>query len=167
MTQQARKTSNGSVIPIVLLVSILVCALIVLIALIALLGFDAYTDAFTKPQPCIDGGPGSPAVFQNADLQLFTFPKSATHIESSCYTWQGATIYIWFDTDPSEINEFVNSTTWDVGKLSAANSSPSFGNQRPNAKYLYARHTESQEGMEVWVDTSAFPYRVFVYVYLA
>jgi len=163
MEQHAHKTSNGSVIPIVLLVSVLVCAAIILIGLLAL---NAYTDSVTKPQPCIDGGPGSPAIFQNADLQLFVFPKSASHIESSCYTWQGASIDIWFDMDPSEMDKFVSSTLWDVGRLTAANTSPSFGNQRPNATYLYTNYTSAQEGMEIWVDISAIPVRVFIYVYL-
>lgn len=70
--------------------------------------------------------------------------------------------------DPSELELFLDSMHWDVRPLAFTGTPPSFGDQRHNPTYLYGEYLalESQEGAEVWIDTSSIPYRVFISIWL-
>src|SRR5687767_6072420 len=51
-----------------------------------------------RPVSCVEGEPGSPAIASNSGTGLFTFPASASNIQSSCQIFdQGTSIYVWFE----------------------------------------------------------------------
>jgi hypothetical protein len=120
----------------------------------------------TRPFPCVDGGPGSPAIFRNAGTHLFTFPESASNIESECTAWQSASIQVWFEMDKNDLDPFIDSMRWDVRPLITTSEPPTFGKPQRNATYLYGEYEEYPEGGYVWIDTSSEPYRVFVDIWL-
>jgi hypothetical protein len=110
--------------------------------------------------PCVDGGPGSSAIFRNGGTQLFVFPESATNIENDCYVWQGAIIQVWFEMDADELESFLDSMRWEVRPLVATSNPPNFGNPQDGATYLLGEYNEPPypEGASVWIDTSNTPY---------
>ena len=116
--------------------------------------------------PCVDGQPGSPAIFRNGGTQLFIFPQSASEIQSDCTTWQSASINVWFEMAPNDLDSFVDSMRWNVRPLTPTNELPTFGHPKRHGTYLYGEYSNYPEGTEVWIDTSSTPYRVFVYVWL-
>jgi hypothetical protein len=119
-----------------------------------------------SPAPCVDGKPGLSAIFSNGGTHLFRFPKSATHIESSCYTWQSADIDVWFDMNPDELEPLLDSMRWDVRPLAPTDEPPTFGDRRWNATYFYGEYSQYPEGASIWIDTSRTPWRVFINVWL-
>jgi hypothetical protein len=119
-----------------------------------------------RPFPCVDGGPGTAAIFRNAGTDLFTFPGSASNIESNCTAFQSASIRVWFEMDAGDLDPFLDSMRWDVRPLTSASAPPSFGSPRRNATYLYGEHAEHIEGARVWIDASQARYRVFVDAWL-
>lgn len=116
------------------------------------------------PHPCVTGGPGSSAVFSNANTRLFTFPTSASDIDSSCTTWQDASIHVWFEMDPADQDAFIDSMRWDIQPQANSTATPSFGNPQPNIAYSYWEYSDRLETADVWIDTTVTPYRVYIYV---
>jgi hypothetical protein len=158
--QRSRKTSCLLFVSIATLV-VLECG-----GLLLFVGIFAPVILISLPTPCIDGGPGSSAIFSNGGTHLFTFPESATNIRSSCYTWQSASIDVWFEMDADELEPLLDSMRWDVRPLVSTDTPPDFGNPRRNATYLYGEYSQYPEGASIWIDTSNTPYRVFVYAWL-
>jgi hypothetical protein len=122
--------------------------------------------AISRPVPCIDREAGSPAIFSNGGTQLFVFPESTSNIESSCLTWQGASIDVWFEIDPSDLETFLDSMRWDVRPLTQSTEPPYFGHPKKDATYLYGEFSEYPEGAKVWIDLSGTRYRIFIYAWL-
>ena len=148
---------------------IVICGAISYAAFVAYV-YWSWTNA-TRPHPCIEGGPGSPAIFSNAGTRLFTFPESATSIDSECLTWQSAGINVWFDMEAneSELDALIDSMRWNVRPLTSTRVPPSFGDPEPYAtdrSYLFGEYSESLEGVRVWIDTDSPIYRVYVYIWL-
>jgi hypothetical protein len=146
---------------IVVLGAILVCAF----AIPLIRGMVAWA-AVMRPVPCVEGGPGETAIFSNGGTQLFTFPQSASNIDSSCYTFQSAGISVWFNMDPAEQAALIDSMRWEVSPVITFMETPNFGNPSPNADFSYWEYSDYPEGAEIWIDTSSSPNRVFIYVWL-
>jgi hypothetical protein len=119
-----------------------------------------------RPVACVEGGPGSPAIFSNSGTTLFIFPASASNIQNSCLVFQGASIYVWFEMDASEQDSLIDSMRWDVHPLLAATDPPAFGDPIVGASYLHGKLSEYPEGADIWIDTSSTPNRVYIYAWL-
>ncbi len=117
---------------------------------------------------CVEGTPGSPAVFTDLQKQLFIFPGSAANIKSECTSFQTAEIHVWFEmaADENELESFLDSMQWDVRPLTSTTESPAFGNPSQNVSYFFGEYAVYPEGASVWVDNSGTTYRVFIEIWL-
>jgi len=164
-------------IPLWLRVTVGIILILVIFWLLALGSFILLTapylasgleDMAPKVYPCVDGTPGSPAVFTDLQMTLFTFPESASNIDSTCVAGQSVVVDVWFDMDASdsELGPFLDSMRWDVPPLTSTSEPPPFGNAQQNVTYLYGEFDQFPEGGSVWVDTEGAAYRVFVHIWL-
>lgn len=140
--------------------------IVVVCGILFAMGSIAAWSAATRPFPCVDGEPGSSAIFRNAGTRLFIFPESASNIESDCTAFRSASIRVWFEMDAGDLDTLIDSMRWDVRPLTSVTEPPYFGNPRPNTTYVYGEYADNLEGVSVWIDTSQTPYRVYLYAWL-
>lgn len=142
---------------LVLACGLLICRFVVL----PLIALDKWAE---EGAPCIEGEAGEPAIFENTGTVLFTFPESATAIENTCFVFQDASIRVWFQMDGSEVNSLIESMRWELPPLAASSEIPFFGNPNPKVAYQLSEFNQPSVGVSLWVDTSATPYRVYIFI---